>query len=379
MPAMTSRQRLLATLRGEPVDRPAVSFYELDGSQDPADPDPFNIYRDPSWRELLAMTAERTDLIRRTGVAIADAPPDPTAGLQAGEERIDGEGRRHLHWRIRAGDRVLTRHQRRDPDIDTVWTIEHLIKDEADLAAWAGLPVAEPGGRAVVEPVLAIERRLGERGIVMIDTPDPLCAVAGEMEMGQFTVLALTETALVERAIERAAREILPRVRTIAEALPGRLWRIYGPEYAAPPYLPPRLYERLVGRWDRELVRIIQASGGWARIHSHGRLRGVLGQIAGLGADALDPLEPPPQGDMHLAEVKAAIGGQCVLFGNLEITDIENLPTADFRPRVRRAIAEGTAGAGRGFVLLPSAAPYGHQLGRQAIDNYAAILDEVGA
>ena len=29
----------------------------------------------------------------------------------------------------------------------------------------------------------------------------------------------------------------------VAKALPGRLWRIYGPEYAAPPYLPPRLFQ----------------------------------------------------------------------------------------------------------------------------------------
>ena len=34
----------MATLRGEPVDRPAVSFYEIGGFQsDPADPDPYNI------------------------------------------------------------------------------------------------------------------------------------------------------------------------------------------------------------------------------------------------------------------------------------------------------------------------------------------------
>ena len=41
---MTRRERLMATLRGEPVDRPAVSFYEIGGFQsDPADPDPYNI------------------------------------------------------------------------------------------------------------------------------------------------------------------------------------------------------------------------------------------------------------------------------------------------------------------------------------------------
>ena len=52
---MNRRERLMATLRGEPVDRPAVSFYELNGlDQNPDDPDPFNIFSDLSWAPLLA-------------------------------------------------------------------------------------------------------------------------------------------------------------------------------------------------------------------------------------------------------------------------------------------------------------------------------------
>jgi len=40
---MTRRERLMATLRGEPVDRPALNFYEIGGFQvDPSDPDQFN-------------------------------------------------------------------------------------------------------------------------------------------------------------------------------------------------------------------------------------------------------------------------------------------------------------------------------------------------
>ena len=47
---MTRRERLMATLRGKAVDRPAVNFYEIGGFQiDPSDPDEFNVYNDPSW------------------------------------------------------------------------------------------------------------------------------------------------------------------------------------------------------------------------------------------------------------------------------------------------------------------------------------------
>ena len=62
---MTRRERLMATLRGEPVDRPAVNFYEIGGFRiNPNDPDEFNVYNDPSWEPLLRLAEEQTDLIR---------------------------------------------------------------------------------------------------------------------------------------------------------------------------------------------------------------------------------------------------------------------------------------------------------------------------
>jgi hypothetical protein len=62
---MTRKERLMATLRGEPVDRPAVSFHEIGGFiVNPDDPDEYNIYNSPSWQPLLKMAEEQTDIIR---------------------------------------------------------------------------------------------------------------------------------------------------------------------------------------------------------------------------------------------------------------------------------------------------------------------------
>ena len=66
---MTRRERLMATLRGEPVDRPPVSFYELNGlDEHPNDHDPFNIYADHSWQPLIERTRAKTDRIVMRGV-----------------------------------------------------------------------------------------------------------------------------------------------------------------------------------------------------------------------------------------------------------------------------------------------------------------------
>ena len=101
--------------------------------------------------------------------------------------------------------------------------------------------------------------------------------------------------------------------------------------------------------------------------------------IVAMGADGLDPIEPPPQGDVELAYVRENYGDNLVLFGNLEASDIENLPTPRFIEKIKLALDEGTRGKGRGFVLRPSACPYGRILSPLAMRNYEAIIDEVNA
>jgi uroporphyrinogen-III decarboxylase len=209
----------------------------------------------------------------------------------------------------------------------------------------------------------------------MIDTGDPLCELASLFEMGTFTVVALTEPDLFHRALERLARAYHYRTAAVAQALPGRLWRIYGPEYAVPPYLPPTLFDQYAMQYDRPMVDAIRRSGGYARIHCHGRIREVLPLIAGAGADAIDPIEPPPQGDVTLAEVREAYGDQMVLFGNLEASDVVGLPTDEFERKIMRALDKGSRGGGRGFVLMPSACPYGRVLPQLAVRNYEKMVE----
>ena len=374
---MNRRARLMATLRGEPVDRPPVSFYELNGlDEDPDNSDPFNIYNDPSWAPLIPLTREKTDRIVMRSVPFRNAPPGPVRELTTVETYCEG-GSRITTRTVRAAGRTLVERTRRDPDVNTVWTTEHLLKDADDLRAWIDLPEAEPGGEPDVSTVLAAEQKLADAGIVMIDVGDPLCAVASLFDLGEYTVIAMTEQALFRRALDKIARRLYPRVEAIAAALPHRLWRVVGPEYASPPYLPPHLFEEYVTRYDRPIVDAIQKHGGFARVHSHGRLKDILDHIAATGCVGLDPVEPPPQGDVQLRYVRERYGRQMVLFGNVEVSDIENLPTAEFERKVDIALDEGTAGEGRGFVLMPSACPCGRRISPLTLRNYEVMIEKV--
>lgn len=370
---MTPRQRLIATLRGQPVDRPAVNFYEISsGRPDPDDPDPFNVYNSPDWRPLLEL-ADRTDRIHMVAPVLR-----PTAGNRRNEFfRVEHEQRDGSRWTrttLEVAGRTMTSLARRDPEVNTVWKVKHLLSDADDLRAYLQLPDDAFAVEPDVSRVIAEENALGEAGIVMIDTPDPLCVAAELFSMADYTVLALTERKLFRALLDQQARWLQPVVEQVAAAVPGRLWRICGPEYAAEPYLPPELFREYVVNYTGPMVRAIRRHGGYARIHCHGRLERILDHIAAMSPDGLDPIEPPPQGDVELIDVRRRCGREMVLFGNLEMSDIETLPPARFDVKVRRALDEGTAGRGRGFVLMPSAAPYGRRVSANVVANYELIL-----
>jgi hypothetical protein len=371
----------MATLRGEPVDRPPVSFYDVGGFKvDPADPDPFNIYNAPDWQPLLRLCEEQTDVIRMMSPVRARSvdPSGSASGAQwqefFREKTILDPEVRTVRTSLTVAGRTMTQTTKRERALDTVWTTEHLLKDVDDLKAYLQVPDEVFAETINLDPLLEEERLLGERGILMVDTEDPLCAAAQLFSMEDYTIIAFTEQELFHQLLEKMARRIQKRTEEVSRLFPGRLWRIYGPEFACAPYLPPDLFKEYVVRYVEPMIRAIQQHGGYARIHAHGRVADVLDAIAGMGADGLDPIEPPPQGDVQLRDVRERHGSQLVLFGNIEINDIELLPPSQFEEKVKQALEEGMGGSGRGFVLMPSAGPYGRTISAQMMRNYETMV-----
>src|SRR5512139_2195216 len=162
---MTRRERLLATLRGQPVDRPPVSFYEIGGFRiDPSDPDPYNIYNSPDWRPLIELAEERTDIIRLMS-PVRDRSIDPTGSAVGGgwheffreETQDDGEVR-ITRTRLSIAGRTLTQVTKRERTVNTVWTVEPLLKNAADVETYLAVPDDAFDERIDVAPLEAEER-----------------------------------------------------------------------------------------------------------------------------------------------------------------------------------------------------------------------------
>jgi uroporphyrinogen-III decarboxylase len=101
----------------------------------------------------------------------------------------------------------------------------------------------------------------------------------------------------------------------------------------------------------------------------------VLEGFVRMHADALHPIEPPPMGDVTLAQAKARVGRDLCIVGNVQEHDIETMPTAQFRAMVRETVRTGVAGGG--FILSPTATPFGWpEMSDLARANWLALLDE---
>ena len=372
---MTRKERLMASIRGQDVDRPPVSFYEINGyDENPSDNDPFNIYSDPSWKPVIELAKEKTDRIVRRSASFKHVGAGQKKYTDI--KRYVEDGSSYEVHTVNAGSRILTLKTRRDPDVNTVWTIEHLLKNVEDLEAWLGLPDEDfDFSNPDISNFIKAEKDLGDTGIVMVDTADPLCCAASLFSMEEYTVIALTENSLFHKALEKISKSLYAKTEAVAKALPGRLWRICGPEYATPPYLPPALFREYVVKYVKPMVDMIQKYGGYARIHCHGNIRHVLADIVETGCVAIDPIEPPPQGDVELSYVREKYGRYFTLFGNLEASDLENLAPGEFEKKIMKTLNEGTAGIGRGFVLMPSACPYGRKLSPNVMKNYEKMVE----
>ena len=110
-----------------------------------------------------------------------------------------------------------------------------------------------------------------------------------------------------------------------------------------------------------------------SRIHSHGNIAKVIDQLVMTDAQALDPLEPPPDGDIELAQVKILYGEKLCLFGDIELRELEfsNRERIDFL--VKTAMNAGKEGGG--FVLMPASAPINVPLSQRTEENYMQMLE----
>jgi len=345
---MTSRERLLSALRREQPDRVPVTIYEYS---------PFN----DDWTQLEPSYAPLLELERQQGDSFVFVPVDFPAffDLAAMRSRLEpAPGGRVLRITEVDTPRGLLRSvYRRDPGLMTWWQVEPFVKSDADLERVLSLPA--PPCKLDTERIRALVERVGDAGVLCFNPGDALGRVVDLFDFEDFAMRCVRDRAPIDALLERATADLLRGIAVAGGVVAEATFRLWGPEYSGAPLMNPRrFFEPFVVTPARKLTAAIHATGNFSVIHCHGRLRDLLTPIAEIGADALEPIETLPlaSADVTLTEVKQALGDRMCLMGAVQATTLENGTPAQMDAEVRAAIRD--AGAGGGFILLPTAAPF---------------------
>ncbi len=352
----TSRQRLLTALRLGQPDRVPVTLYELD---------PFSETQwqatDPTYARVRAAARDLQDSISFAPLSLGPFLSDPNAegsgdGLSTRKWIEDGATFVETRVETPAG-RTLTAISRHNPGVHSPWRIKAFVEDDDDLAAFLSLPDSWPAPDHSAAD--AAEATLGENGLVLYSLGDPIGVVLGVIPFSLYAEWSATASG---RSKVRALLDLMHwRTYRLVEYLTsrarGRVYRFWGPEYAGPSLMPPRLFREYVVDYLADIVALVRRSENTALVHCHARLDAILDMIAEIGPDGLEPIEcrPAPSGDVDLADVKRRIGDRICLMGNIQGPLLETGEAAEVERAVRQAIDEGAPGGG--FILMPTAMP----------------------
>jgi uroporphyrinogen-III decarboxylase len=379
---ITSRQRLLAALKCQALDRVPISCYGLVGW----DLDSW-FYKQPSYERLLKLVRKSTDCFYLNSLPQMSFG-NPADAVIGSADEVESEIYSVKKWREKNSEFTrkiihtpkgdLTSLYRRDDDVCTVWALEYPFKSIEDMDRF--LSVDWTPANMNMTKFSASQKKLGHNGLLMPTLSDPICIAAELFEMGNFLVNATLDPAKIKYFLDAIHEMNMAYLKTIFEEgkKAGVNWsevvfRICGPEYATPPYLAPEGFAAFVTPYLIAMSDLIHQNNSWVRVHSHGKVARVLDEIMKCNPDAIDPLEASPDGDIELCEAKRLIGNKCCLCGNLQMKLLELGSPDD----VRKAVIQCMQAAKKngGFVIMPTDAPLGSRLSPQLETNYRVFIE----
>jgi len=361
---MNPRDRLLATLRGGAHDCvPLIldGFRYVTVEQVEAEPDQAKRAIARRIFDQTTYSFDTPSFVNRYLVAPPQAVREVRREVKAGEEVV--------HFEIDTPKGKLTAATSRNPISDTAWTVKYPVETIQEAEMLRSVPWEQP---CDLEPpdLRDAPDNLLERGIVTTGVSSPFVCVAGMMPYQTFLEWCATDLPLI-RELTAVCLERILEVLDVVLALKNveYVW-MGGCEWLTPPMGSPRLYDELVQPFEQKVIERVHAAGALVHVHCHGNVRSTLERVVERGGDFIEPIEPPPDGDITFAEAKRRIAGRMALGGNIEVRTIAYGTAEEVDGAARRAF-EGDKDR---MVLKASEGPLG-RLTPQMAANYHRIVD----
>jgi uroporphyrinogen-III decarboxylase len=246
----------------------------------------------------------------------------------------------------------------KDEGIFTDWDIEKPVKTIEDAEALLSVPCPfNKPDPAEFDEFRKHRAEMGRYAIGGGGVNSMVAMLCGIMDYELLLEWLMTEPEMIKRLADAWLQRVGERVDYLLSQGVGPFWHFNGVERAAPPMMGPKQWNQWVVPYDGEIMRRIKAADPEARIHvhCHGKMRTLLDSFVAMGVDSTDPVEPSPQGDADIAEVKRVYDGKMVFVGNIEFLWMETAQPDEMESRVRHAIE---ASGKRNLILMTSAGPH---------------------
>jgi uroporphyrinogen-III decarboxylase len=191
------------------------------------------------------------------------------------------------------------------------------------------------------------------------------------MKFEQFLEMCHTDLPLLRNLTEVCLDRILDCLGVLLSE-PGIdcVW-MGGSEWVTPPMASPAVYDALVQEQERRIIDYVhEHSDAVVHVHCHGRVRHALRRMVERGADYTEPVEPPPDGDITMAEAKALAAGNTTLGGNVEVRLLCNARAGEVEQATRAAFDGGKDR----FVLRATEGP-SPRMSEREFENYTRLID----
>ena len=226
----------------------------------------------------------------------------------------------------------------------TSWVVEYICKEPEDTDELFSVPYTIPEFK--MDNYFEWEERLGDDGLVSLSIPSAfrLCLDIFGPENLYLTIA--DDPDLIEKLVATMNERLAYYVEACCKMGVRSFW-MGGTEHCGPGVVNPKLFKRLVTPYDKRIVDIVHDYDGIVNLHTHGKLKDVLDDIAEIGVDVMSPIETGLRGDVTLAEAKARIGDRVCLKGNLDdMAFLALAPAEEVRRLAEDAISQAAAGGG---------------------------------
>ena len=253
----------------------------------------------------------------------------------------------------------------------------HLVED-ADLESYCALPVETDPVRLTASLNGQLDTYLREKaefppelGSMMLDLGSPINPLYHAANLESLSVWSLTHADLVEGLLRRFMDRLRVIYRYTLERDLADVYFLVGSELASPPLVSRATFQRWIVPFERELIALVHAYGKKVIQHYHGQIREVLPDFVDMAPDGLHTIESPPVGNCTLTQAFAVAGNRITLIGNIQYDDFRSLSPAGMERAVRDTLDEVN---GRRFILSPSAGPFDPDPPQSLLDNYLTFM-----